>query len=262
MVECEIGGERIEGVPIKIVLEDQLLIVCRKCAKYGRPYRDDRKTKSGNKFSDKGVKKTKMEEVAAVICDGILIDGNNVAYCAPKGTDAFALLGSLHEKLVKSGGFPPTKVKIVLDNNGPYLMGIWKGDSSKKSPWQASKESKDLFKQWYEQFDNKKIVYVCTNISADEMISDLLMMEDGDWYVISNDRFLDDEDKIETDIETLRKKGKVRDKEQRKKIRKIYMDNLKDLRKNGRLVEYRFSEGSLFLRGKSVDGKLRYRGNV
>jgi hypothetical protein len=160
---------------------------------------------------------SKNQKVFTTYIDGILVDGSNILYTmVPKGEFGFRKLMTLHTRLCKTTGLQPRKVKLILDENMPYLLGVKPTSTNNpKSRWSAYPSDIRKFKeisQLMSQEDNYLTLAYAQ--SADELISEMLeqyvIRLKQNWFVLSNDKYnyLESE-KISRKIDILVHKGKL-----------------------------------------------------
>jgi hypothetical protein len=159
--------------------------------------------------------------VITVYIDGILVDGSNILYTmVPQGEFGFAKLITLHARLCRATGLQPRKVKLVLDENTPYLLGVkpTKGGNP-KSRWSAYPSDIIKFRKISELVSEEdSFIKIAYAQSADELISELLedyvIRLNQNWYVLSNDEYNYLEyDKLSSKIDILVRKGKLREEQ-------------------------------------------------
>jgi hypothetical protein len=172
----------------------------------------------------------KNHKVITKCIDGILIDGSNLLHMmVPKGEFGFRKLITLHTQLCRVTGLQPRKIKIILDENMPYLLGVKATRSCPKSLWSA--ETVDI-KKFNEinrlMSEEDSYLLVAYSRSADELISEMIEQNvlhlNQNWFVLSNDSYdyLQD-DKLSDKMDTLVRNGKIRLKQ-----RDVAIRNLKD----------------------------------
>jgi hypothetical protein len=123
---------------------------------------------------------------------------------------------TLHTRLCKTTGLQPRKVKLILDENNPCLLGVKPTSTNNpKSRWSAYPSDIRKFKeisQFMSQEDNYLTLAYAQ--SADELISEMLeqyvIRLKQNWFVLSNDKYnyLESE-KISRKIDILVHKGKL-----------------------------------------------------
>lgn len=78
-----------------------------------------------------GKYESKNQQIITTYFDGIVVDGSNIIYTmVPEGEFGFTKLMTLHSRLCRTTGLQPRKVKLILDENMPYLLRV---KSTKKS---------------------------------------------------------------------------------------------------------------------------------
>jgi hypothetical protein len=101
---------------------------------------------------------------------------------------------TLHTRLCKTTGLQPRKVKLILDENIPYLLGVKPPSTNNpKSRWSAYRSDIRKFKeisQFLSQEDNYLTLAYAQ--SADELISEMLeqyvIRLKQNWFVLNNDK--------------------------------------------------------------------------
>jgi polyhydroxyalkanoate synthesis regulator phasin len=172
----------------------------------------------------------KNHRVIMKCIDGILIDGSNLIHMmVHKGEFAFRKLITLHTNLCRVTGLQPRKIKIILDENMPYLLGVKATGSGPKSIWSASISDIEKFNEINQHMSEEdRYLLIAYHRSADELISDMIKQNvlqlNQNWFVLSNDSYDYLQDgKISNKIDTLVRNGKIKLEERDNAIR-----NLKD----------------------------------
>lgn len=156
-------------------------------------------------------------QVITKYLDGILIDGSNLLYMiVPKGGFGFRKLITLHTKLCRVTGLQPRKIKIILDENMPYLLGVKATRSGPKGLWSADASDIKKFNE-ITQFmsDEDSYLAIAYSRSADELISEMIeqkvLQEDQNWFVLSNDSYdYLRNDKLSDKVDVLVRNGKIK----------------------------------------------------
>jgi hypothetical protein len=125
---------------------------------------------------------SKNQKVFTTYNDGILVDGSNILYTmVPKGEFGFRKLMALHARLCKTTGLQPRKVKLILDENMPYLLGVKPTSTNNpKSRWSVYPSDIRKFKEISQLMSHEdNYLTLAYAHPADERISEML-----DQYVI------------------------------------------------------------------------------
>jgi hypothetical protein len=172
----------------------------------------------------------KNYKVITKCIDGILIDGSNLLHMMiPKGEFGFRKLITLHTQLCRVTGLQPRKIKIILDENMPYLLGVKATRSGSKSLWSADtgdiKRYNEINRRMSEEDSYLIVAY---SKSADEVISEMIeqnvLQLNQNWFVLSNDSYdYVQDDKLSDKIDTLVHNGKIKPEQ-----REIAIRSLKD----------------------------------
>lgn len=160
--------------------------------------------------------------------DGILIDGSNLLHMmVPKGEFGFRKLIALHTQLCRVTGLQPRRIKIILDENIPYLLGVKATRSGSKSLWSADTGDIKRYNEINRRMSEEdSFLIVAYSKSADEVISEMIeqnvLQLNQNWFVLSNDSYDYVQDhKISDKIDALVRNGKIEPEQRDVAIRSL-----------------------------------------
>lgn len=228
--------------------------------------------KKGYQMQDHKNHEPKIKVITKYL-DGILIDGSNLLYImVPKGDFGFRKLITLHTKLCRVTGLQPRKIKIILDENMPYLLGVKATRSGPKGLWSADTSDIKKFNE-INQFmsDEDSYLVIAYSRSADELISEMIeqkvLRENQNWFVLSNDSYdYLRNDKLSYKVDVLVRNGKIK-LEQRDDAIKNLRDKLSTLKQiiddgiainNNQRIEKNSPEYCRRLRYSDRDNSIKY----